>query len=418
MERYVFEDGKTLRLGYTTGTAAALASLGAARYLLTGKRPEKVSLLTPKGIEVLTDVSEASRTEDCAVCAVKKDGGDDQDVTNGLLICARVERSGQAQSQRVILLAGEGIGTVTKPGLSVAVGEPAINPVPRRMIEEAVLQAMAEADFTGQLTVTIFVPQGEAAARSTFNERLGVTGGISIIGTTGIVEPMSKKAYAEVVCLEIRQQAALGRRHLILTPGNYGADFLQSFGDTRTSGGELLTQESAVVMCSNFIGEALDEAISDDYKTVLLIGHAGKLVKLAGGIMNTHSRMADCRMELICAHAAISGAGEELCQKLMAAVTTDEAFLLLEQETTVDVNGNEASLKEKTVASLLRAIDFHLRERFRKHEKSGQQREKEPIRIGALLFTGSGNSLPGEQTEQGYQLLGITETGREIIYEK
>ncbi len=433
MELFVREDGKTLRCGYTTGTTAALASYAAAKLFLTGKSSPIVSLDIPAGITVEAEV-EVSGFNDCfpekndgleaghamvsgnerntenspqsAVCGVRKDGGDDRDVTDGLLILAKTEpvREDEAckpenAGKRVILKAGEGIGTVTKPGLSVPVGEAAINPVPRKMIEDAVLKAMEETGYEGMLKCTVSVPEGKKAAASTFNERMGIVGGISIIGTTGIVEPMSRRAYSDAVCLEIRQQAAIGKKRLILTPGNYGEAFLKellskepSFGEgvfseaVRELRKEYLTEPDklCVVMCSNFIGDALDEAIADDFERVMIAGHAGKLVKLAGGIMDTHSRIADCRMELICAHAALCGASRQLVEGIMASVTTDAAFDLLE----------DSDLRDEILKSLMGAIGLHLKERVRKHERESSLKPK------ALMFT----IKDGE-----YRILGITE---------
>ena len=390
------------------------------------------AVMTPKGVLVEADalVCETGRDPDYAVCAVKKDGGDDQDVTNGLMIYARAE---WIEKNNIVIECGEGIGTVTKPGLSVPVGEKALNPVPRKMIEDAVREIFSEyteegnraatgeeyasSDFSG-LKITLTIPEGEKAARSTFNERLGIVGGISIIGTSGIVEPMSKKAFADAVCLEIRQQAELGKKRLILTPGNYGEDFIRKLesadiingekaipynGNTtdfhgycyeekepeNMSGKVFFTEDLgtvaiteaarnlndySLVVCSNFIGEALDEAIADGFTDVLLIGHAGKLVKLAGGIMNTHSRMADCRMELICAHAAIQGAGAELCKRIMETSTTEAAFSLIREES--------EELLQRVLNSLLSAIQFHLKERIRKHEKGAES----GLQIGAVMF--------------------------------
>ena len=441
MELFVREDGKTLRCGYTTGTTAALASYAAARLFITGKGSPTVSLCIPAGITVEAEVEvsgfndcisgkscgrrtghAAAREKEehgeneeyrenrlqCAVCGVRKDGGDDRDVTDNLLILAKIEpvngtEAGDAEKmgKRVILKAGEGIGTVTKPGLFVPVGEAAINPVPRRMIEEAVIKAMQETGYEGMLKCTISVPEGKKAAASTFNERLGIVGGISIIGTTGIVEPMSRRAYSDAVCLEIRQQAAIGKKRLVLTPGNYGEAFIKellskepAFADETFSeavGGlrkEFLKEPDklCVVMCSNFIGDALDEAIADDFERVMIAGHAGKLVKLAGGIMDTHSRIADCRLELICAHAALCGASRALAERIMASVTTDAAFDLLE--------GEDRDLRDAIVKSLMGAIDLHLKERVRKHERESSLKPK------ALLFT----IKDGE-----YRILGITE---------
>lgn len=247
-----------------------------------------------------------------ALCSVRKDGGDDIDATHGLLITARVEKRSEPG---VSIEGGEGVGWVTKPGLDQSVGAAAINRVPRRMIEEEVLSVGDALGYEGGFRVTVSVPGGEEAAKKTFNPQLRIEGGISILGTSGIVEPMSTQALVDTIALEIRQKAAQGHRNIILTPGNYGTDFLRTQGMDRWG--------HPIVKCSNFIGDALDACGAEHMQGVLLVGHLGKLVKLAGGIMNTHSRTADCRTELFCTYAALRGAGPELCRALMDCAASD-----------------------------------------------------------------------------------------------
>lgn len=371
-EHYVRSGQKLLRCGYTTGTCAALAAAAAARLLLTGRAPETVSLRTPKGWVVEVPV-EAPRLEaGAACCCVTKDGGDDVDATHGLPVCARVEA---AAGEAVLLQGGPGVGRVTRPGLDQPMGEWAINRVPRQIIREAVDAVRRELDEPGGLRVTISVPGGEAAARRTFNPRLGVEGGISILGTSGIVEPMSVQAIVETTALELRQAAAGGARQLVLTPGNYGMEFL-------ARGGVALPAEVPVVRCSNFIGEALDGAGAEGFSAVLLVGHIGKLVKLAGGIMNTHSRWADGRAELFCAHAALCGADRDTAQALMDSATADQCLSVLER----------AGLREPVMDSLLEAVQRHL-----------ERRAAEQFSVGAVLFSNQ------------YGLLGMTRGAKEIL---
>lgn len=371
-EHYVTAGGKRLRCGYTTGTCAALAAAAAARLLLTGRAPETVSLRTPKGWVVEVPVEAPRLEEGAACCCVTKDGGDDVDATHGLTVCARVEA---AAGESVLLQGGPGVGRVTRPGLDQPVGEWAINRVPRQMIREAVDAVRRELDEPGGLRVTISVPGGEAAARRTFNPRLGVEGGISILGTSGIVEPMSVQAIVETTALELRQAAAGGARQLVLTPGNYGMEFL-------ARGGVALPAEVPVVRCSNFIGEALDGAGAEGFSAVLLVGHIGKLVKLAGGIMNTHSRWADGRAELFCAHAALCGADRDTAQALMDSATADQCLSVLER----------AGLREPVMDSLLEAVQRHL-----------ERRAAEQFSVGAVLFSNQ------------YGLLGMTRGAKEIL---
>ena len=353
-ERYVRCGAKRLRRGYTTGTCAALAAAGAAELLLTGRAPEKLSLLTPGGLRVELRPEGLTMDRESAVCAVRKDAGDDPDVTDGILIAARVSR----RERGIKLEAGEGIGRVTKPGLDREVGEAAINSVPRKMIRAALETVCAGAGYGGGLSVTLSVPGGAELAKKTFNPQLGIEGGISILGTSGIVEPMSERALVDTIALEIRQAAASGSDALLLTPGNYGMDYLREHFPA--------LKNIPAAKCSNFIGDAVDIAVTEGLRDVLLVGHVGKLVKLAGGIMNTHSRTADCRRELFCAHAALCGAGRETCRELMEQVSTDGCLAVLEA----------AGLREAVMESLLPEIQAHL-----------DRRAGGALRIGAILFS-------------------------------
>ena len=289
-----------------------------------------------------------------AVCAVRKDSGDDPDVTNGILVRASVSVS---DVPGIRIDGGKGVGRVTKPGLKQSVGEAAINPGPKGMIISAVTDAMDESGRTENLLVVISVPGGEEIAARTFNPRLGIEGGISILGTSGIVEPMSEEALIDSIRLEIRQKRALGETRLILTPGNYGTDFLkETFG----------TDESRVIKCSNYIGLSLDAAAEAGFKEVLLVGHVGKLIKLAGGIMNTHSREADGRAELMAACVLRAGADADLARKMFNCVTTDEMLRILK----------EKGLLERVMKEAAERIGFYLNARVR-----GQ------FEIGSVVFS-------------------------------
>lgn len=369
-EYYIRSGQRKLRCGYTTGTCAALAAAGAARLLLTGEAPERMCLMTPKGVLVEVELQSCAMVGDTAQCAVVKDGGDDADVTHGHLIFASVARTASG----ITIDGGVGVGRVTRPGLDQPVGAAAINHVPRQMIAAAVGEICGEIGYGGGLSVVISVPNGEELARRTFNPMLGIEGGISILGTSGIVEPMSEQAIVDTIAVEIHQAAVSGARHLLMTPGNYGVDFLRESG--------LDVQGVPCVKCSNFVGEALDIAVSEGFRSALLVGHIGKLVKLAGGVMNTHSKWADCRMELFCAHAAVCGGGTALCRRLMEAATTDACIAELDA----------AGLREPVMRSLLAAIQSHL-----------EYRAADAFTIGAIVFSNE------------YGLLGKTETVEEIM---
>ena len=315
-------DTKKLRKGFTTGTCAAAAAGGAALLLLSegSQLPDKIPVITPKGIKLCLQAEE-SRLEDqgaSALCCVKKDSGDDPDVTDGALIWARAELLPQ-QEEQILIKGGTGVGRVTKPGLACNVGEAAINPVPRAMIKEAVSHVMRTFGYEGSLNIEISVPQGEELAKKTFNPKLGITGGISILGTSGIVEPMSEQALIDTIKVDINVARASGARYLVLTPGNYGERFLR---ETRAAG------DLSYVKCSNFIGDALDYAAEQDLEGVLLVGHIGKLVKVAAGIMNTHSKYGDRRMETLAEHLKQLGAD---ASELKECVTTEDAVRLIRE---------------------------------------------------------------------------------------
>ena len=351
-----------MRYGYTTGTCAALAASACTTRLLTGIWPQTVSLLTPKGLRVSVSPQAPEEREESVSCGIIKDAGDDPDVTGGIMVRAEVSL---LPEPGVIIRGGEGVGMVTKPGLDQNVGEAAINSVPRKMITEAVLSAAEQCDHDGGFLVTISVPGGKELSEKTFNPKLGISGGISILGTSGIVEPMSLKALSDSIVLEIRQKAAMGEKRLILTPGNYGERFLAAQG--------LNSLSIPIVKCSNFIGDALGEVSVHPYEEVLLAGHIGKFVKLAGGIMNTHSSCADCRMELITAHAAVCGAGTEVCRQLMQCISTDACVEILK----------EAGLLDAVMESLLSAIRKQIEEHI------------PDTRFGVMIFS-AGDVLLGK----------------------
>ena len=353
MEEYIIKDGKKLRLGYTTGSCAAAAAKAAAFMLLTGRRKDTIDLLTPKGIRLHLTVEEIKITSSEVSCAIRKDSGDDPDATRGTLVFACVRKT---DAPGVLIDGGTGVGRVTKRGLDQPVGAAAINSVPRRMIEENVREVCALCGYDGGVSVVISVPEGEALAKKTFNPRLGIVGGISILGTTGIVEPMSEQALVDTIRVELRQRRELGAEYVLLTPGNYGADFIRdSIGiDPRTA-----------VLTSNFIGDALELSHELGFHGALLIGHIGKLVKLAGGMWNTHSKFGDCRMELLAAHAASLGLRPEKVSELLACVMCDDAIRILKEE----------QLYDAVLARLAGRIEFHLQ------HKCGE------MEIGAMVFS-------------------------------
>ncbi|MFT4144192.1 MAG: cobalt-precorrin-5B (C(1))-methyltransferase CbiD [Mobilitalea sp.] len=309
-----------MRYGFTTGSCAAAAAKAAAYMLLTGKEKTSITIDTPKGIPFDAMIEEITRTEAMVSCAVRKDGGDDPDITTGTLIFATVTLSSiqlEDKEHWVDIDGGKGVGRVTKRGLDQPVGNAAINHVPREMIKKEVEQVCELTDYNGGIQVVISVPDGENLADKTFNPRLGIAGGISILGTTGIVEPMSSQALLDTIRVELNVRREEGHKAIVISPGNYGLSFMKN-----TYQYDL--EQS--VKCSNFIGDTIDMAVELGFEQVLLTGHIGKLIKLSGGIMNTHSKEADCRMELMAAAGLRAGISGELAKTILDCVTTEEAL--------------------------------------------------------------------------------------------
>ncbi|MCI7638936.1 MAG: cobalt-precorrin-5B (C(1))-methyltransferase CbiD [Clostridiales bacterium] len=370
MEEFIEKDGKKLRFGYTTGSCAAAAAKAAAWMLLTGQRKETISLITPKGVTLNLPVLDITMEENRVSCAVRKDSGDDPDVTNGTLVYAEVTVK---ETPGIAIDGGFGVGRVTKKGLDQSVGNAAINSVPREMIRGNLEEILALTDQNCGLSVVISVPEGERLAKQTFNPRLGIVGGISILGTTGIVEPMSEKALVDTIRVELNQRKANGDEYVLLTPGNYGCDFIRA--------GLSLNAEQAV-QSSNFIGQTLDICRELGFRGALLVGHIGKLVKLGGGMMNTHSKYGDCRMEILAAHAGVAGLAPAQIGEILQCVACDDALRII----------MDAGCFEKTMTGLTERILFHLRHR------AGENME-----IGTILFS------------KEYGLLAQSENAMELI---
>lgn len=378
------EIGRTrsgLRYGWTTGSCAAAAAKAAALMLFSGEEFRQVRLMTPKGIELYLDVEDVTRLPDRVECAVRKYSGDDPDVTDGLLIYAKVEKGDEESSGlRVILDGGIGVGRVTKPGLEQQIGQAAINKVPRRMITEEVERICRACGYRGEMKVTISIPDGEETAKKTFNPRLGIVGGLSVLGTSGIVEPMSEKALTDTIYLEMKMLRESGYSCCYAVPGNYGMDFLTD---------QLGINPDLAVKCSNYVGDTIDDAKLLGMKGLLLIGHVGKFIKLAAGVMNTHSRTADCRMEVFASHAAMAGADAAVVKEIMACLNTTEAVKILK----------DRGLLQDIMKTVMERITFYLR-----------QRAGGELETGAVVFSGEEGILG--QTENAERLLGLIERQR------
>ena len=307
-----------MKYGFTTGSCAAAASGAAAYMLLTGKTKTDITVETPSGRIFKAAILDIKRSENSVSCAVRKTAGDDPDITDGALIYSEVS----IRESGFSIDGGKGVGRVTRPGLDQPVGAAAINRVPWEMIEKKVSEVCSFTGYSGGLKIIISVPEGERLAEKTFNPKLGIAGGISILGTSGIVEPMSERAFIETIRLELRQKRAEGERRAVISPGNYGREFMK-----KSYGFDL----DRSVKCGNFIGLTVDMAKEEGFAELLLVGHIGKLIKVAGGIMNTHSREADCRMEILASLGLLCGADGGTARSILRCALTDEAVEILDE---------------------------------------------------------------------------------------
>lgn len=387
LERYVYKNQRKMRCGYTTGTCACAAAKAAAQMLLSGRKTDKVKVMTPSGVSLLLDVEDISMKDTQVSCAIRKDSGDDPDVTNGIYVYAKVSyaevsyveayydkrQNEQKNDKRIIVDGGKGVGRITKKGLSRPVGAAAINPVPLKMIEAGVMEAAEDYCYDGGLLVVISVPDGEEIAKKTFNPNLGITGGISILGTTGIVEPMSEQALIDTIRTEVSMHVAEGEKMLLAAPGNYGQDFLLN---------TLNIELKRSIKCSNYIGDTIDIVCASGAEGMLLVGHIGKLVKLGAGIMNTHSRIADGRMEVLTTCAVQAGAKPDVLGQLPGCVTTDAALEILKK----------SDMLEAVMEQLMIRIENVL-----------ERRSAGSIKIAAIVFSNE------------YGILGKTKLADELL---
>jgi len=371
LNEYVYKGTEKLRRGYTTGSCATASSKAATEMLITGNIVSSADLLTPKGIMLHLEIVNPEISAQYASCAVQKDSGDDPDITDGILIYARAERI----SHGVEIDGGKGIGRVTKNGLDQPVGAAAINSVPRKTIEMAVTEIMEKYEYEGGIKIIISIPDGERLATKTYNPRLGIVGGISVIGTSGIVEPMSNSALIETIRTEERIRSAEGTKNLLLTIGNYSENFLKK---------EMPFSLEKSVMCSNFVGEAIDMALEFGFESVLIVGHIGKLVKLGAGIMNMHSSQADGRMDVLITCGVLAGADIQILKKIYDCVTVDDALQILEQ----------SGFRSQTMDILMEHAGFYLNAKV-----------KSSIKIGAVMFSNK------------FGVIGKTEMAETIIAE-
>lgn len=351
---FVLKDGRKLRCGYTTGSCALGAAVAAAEMLFEGRMVDKAAIHTPKGMDLVLEIQEAEIKNGYACCCVQKDSGDDPDVTNGIKIFARVAKCG---GEGITITGGVGIGKVTQKGLSVAVGCAAINPVPYAMILAGLKETAMRYRYKGGLTCEIFAPEGEQISKKTFNEKLGIKGGISILGTSGIVEPMSEDALMETLYLELNVIREKGYTKLLMLPGNYAFDYSRK---------HLHLETENCVKYGNFTGYTLDSAAEKGFTDILMVGHIGKLIKNAGGIMQTHSKMRDGRMEIFCCHAALCGVALPCLARIMKCPTLDAAIEVL----------LETGLEKSVFQSVADAV-----------KNKAEERTKGMVRVECIVFS-------------------------------
>ena len=312
----LWHNGKSYRKGYTTGSCATAAAKVAALMVLRQQVINQVSIVTPSGVTLRLNVEQPLICGQQASAAIRKDGGDDVDATHGMLIFAQVALN---DSGSISIVGGEGVGTVTRKGIGLPVGSSAINRTPLHTIEEAVREVIGPERGA---EIVIFAPEGEERAQKTYNGRLGILGGISIIGTTGILTPMSEESWKRSLALELEMKRAQGMTSVILVPGNHGERFVQE---------QMQLSGDRVVTMSNFVGYMLQETQRLGFRRVVLVGHLGKLIKVAAGIFHTHSHIADGRMETLVTRLALMGAPHELLQAVFECSTTEAAMELIEQ---------------------------------------------------------------------------------------
>ena len=319
IDEFNIKNGHTQRYGFTTGTTATAAAIGAAYMYLNDKR-DIVDVELPAGITLTIPLEFVKKEKNLFTCGVKKNAGDDPDVTDGILISTKLEFIKKESGLEFNFFAGEGVGVFTKDGLALPKGEAAINPVPRQMMIDNLSVILKEHGFSGIVNITVTVENGADIAKKTFNERLGIIGGISILGTSGLVLPMSKTALLQTIEADIKFRLKNSKeRRVYLAPGNIGAKFLEN---------NFNINSTTVAIISNFVGESIDYAISNDAKEIVLCGDLGKLIKLSGGIMNTHSNDSDSRLELLVA------AVTKLCIKENKELPIQIISNIFEQKTT------------------------------------------------------------------------------------
>lgn len=302
---------KFLRSGYTTGACAAAGVKAALILMTTGEVVDAVEIIALDGTRLTIPIKAVVKTSDDVCAEVVKFSGDDPDITNGVSVFTTVRR---ISSNEIIFKAGLGVGHITKAGMQLPIGEPSINPKPRELIRNVA----AEFNISG-LEVEISIPAGVELAKKTLNPILGVEGGLSIIGTTGVLRPMSEEAFKNSLVPQIDVAKAAGFDELVFVPGKIGETIAKQLG----------FNDGAIIQTSNFIGFMLEAAAEREVKKIILCGHIGKLAKVAAGVFHTHNRVADGRLETLAAYAAAEGLPANEVQRILDANTTEDAAQII-----------------------------------------------------------------------------------------
>ena len=342
----VAKQQRALRRGWTTGTCAAAAAKAAFAALVTGDFPDPVAVTLPRGDRPSFALAMTRMADNAATAGIIKDAGDDPDVTHGALICATVRLS--AAGSGVIFRAGEGVGTVTRAGLPIAPGEPAINPVPRRMIADAIAEIAAVNGRTADAEVEISIPGGEALAAKTLNARLGIVGGLSILGTTGIVVPYSCSSWIYSIRSGIDVARAAGLTHIVGATGANSESAVQRFYGL---------PEIALIDMGDFVGGMLKYLRRHPVPRVTIAGGVAKMTKLAQGLTDLHSKRGEVDLSTLAKFAVAAGAAEQIRRGVLAANTAAQAFAIA-SAAGIALGDEVARAARKTAANVVTSTDI------------------------------------------------------------
>lgn len=335
---------KKLKSGFTTGSSCVATIIAGLNYLLEDKKLTKVKVILLNKEKIEINISKLIKRDSTVIASVNKISGDDPDVTNGIEIFSEITKVEKLKEDKagykignVLITCGKGIGKVTKKGLLCKVGKYAINPGPLEMIKIALKQLLKgyENSF---FEIKLYIPDGLEISKKTFNSRLGIVGGLSILGSTGKLNPMSEESLKKSLYTEMKfLKENSNKDYIIFTFGNYGKTYCEKIG----------LDISNLMTIGNHVGFMISKAKELGYKKIILVGHIGKAIKIAGGIFNTHSKVADARMEIMGANAFLSGESKETVTKILNSNTVEEACEYIKNDKFFKEISNKVSLKVK-----------------------------------------------------------------------